>query len=75
MKKMDSSIELNFNLPLIQFQDHQFQDQILEQFECAMPETESKRWEKMRERERKRRESLTPYNRILRAGEKVRAPT
>ena len=70
MKKMDSSIELNFNLPLIQFQD-----QILEQFECAMPETESKRWEKMRERERKRRESLTPYNRILRAGEKVRAPT
>ena len=75
MKKMDSSIELNFNLPLIQFQDNQFQDQILEQFECAMPETESKRWEKMRERERKRRESLTPYNRILRAGEKVRAPT
>ncbi|XP_034686634.1 protein ACCELERATED CELL DEATH 6-like [Vitis riparia] len=45
-------------------------DQILEQLECAMHETESKRWEKMRERERKRRESLTPYNTILWAGEK-----
>ena len=47
-------------------------DQILEQFEHVMPETQSLRWQKMMERERKWRESLTTYNMILWGGEKVR---
>ena len=51
MKKMDSSIELNFNLPLIQFQD-----QIREQFEWVVPETRSSIMEKQNKKwERKRR--------------------
>ena len=49
-------------------------DQILEQFEHVMPETQSLRWQKMMERERKWRESLTPYKMILWEGEKVRLP-
>ena len=74
---MDSSIELNFNLPLIQFQD-----QIREQFEWVMPETKSSKAKK-REGEKKSREdeekSLTAYDMILRheeksRGEKVRLP-
>ena len=49
-------------------------DQILEQFEHVMPETQSLRWKKMMERKRKWRESLTAYNMILLGDEKVRLP-